>query len=215
MITEHSSSFIENIALKDFDLTGFVRQAVDHPSMRDELVDQMLHNPDIMVYYHCFYVLEQASQERPDLFAPYWQAFAGLLRHPNSYHRDFGLTLLANLSAIVPEERTASILPEYLEHLQDQKFMTALCCLRQAARIIRQKPRLKSIFLARLLSLDQISRFPVKQKALMMYDVLVILEELCGEEVNQDIVAGFVKAQMDSPSPKTRKKAREMAKRCS
>jgi hypothetical protein len=49
-----------------------------------------------MVYYHCYYVVEKASQKRPELFYPYWDDIAALLVHKNSYHRDFALDILGN-----------------------------------------------------------------------------------------------------------------------
>ncbi len=198
------------ISKQDFDLATFVRLALIDDHARDEIVAHMLHNDEIMVYYHCFYVLDRASQEQPDLFYRYWDEFAALLRHPNSYHRDFGLTLLANLSAIDREDRMAEILPEYLEHSHDDKFMTALCCIRSTAKILRCKPELRRPVLDALLNVDRTSSYPEKQQALLKYDILAILEEIYPQEQDQDRMATFIRAEATSPSPKTRKKAKEL-----
>jgi len=53
-----------------------------------------------MVYYHSYYIIARASEISPELFYEYWDDFATLLNHENSYHRDFGLSLIANLTKI-------------------------------------------------------------------------------------------------------------------
>jgi len=71
------------IAEKDFELEHFVRLAVRDSDIRDEIIHQMVTNPDIMVYYHCYEAASMASQQWPELFYPYWQDMVSLLKHEN------------------------------------------------------------------------------------------------------------------------------------
>ena len=52
---------IEEIGQEDFDPEKFMRPALRDDRVRDEMVMQMAVHPDIMVYYHCYYVVSIAS----------------------------------------------------------------------------------------------------------------------------------------------------------
>ncbi len=72
-----------------------------------------------MVYYHCYYVISKASEEKPELFYDYWNEFVLLLDHQNSYHRDIGLTIIANLTKIDTDDKFSVIYEKYIEHFND------------------------------------------------------------------------------------------------
>jgi len=172
----------------------------------------MIESDDIRVYYHCFYVVEQASQAEPALFYPYWDDVAALLNHTNSYHRDFALILLANLAAVDSFDRIAQLLPAYLARLNDDKLMTARCCVRNSAKIIRHKPALKEQVLTRLLSLDSPGPFPHKQQELLKADVLAVIAATYPVKPIPDREASFIRSAAGSSSPTTRKRAKELLK---
>ena len=101
----NTEDMIERIAEKDFDVDEFVHLAIWDGKAREEIVFQMITNPDIMVYYHCYYVISKASRKKPDLFDQYWGQIAGLLSHKNSYHRNFCLDIIGNLTMVDHEGR--------------------------------------------------------------------------------------------------------------
>ena len=163
-----------------------------------------------MVYYHCFYTIDQASQVEPALFYPYWESIAALLEHKNSYHRCFALTILGNLTAVDSDNRIEPLLPAYLARLDDEKLMTALCCARNCAKIIRHKPGLTQQVIAHLLSLDTHCRFTHKQGELLKADVLAVIEATCPERPIPEPEAAFIRSASRSSSPKTRKRAKSL-----
>jgi hypothetical protein len=202
------TSLFEQISRPDFDQQHFSELAIAQPDFRTAVVRQMVENPAIMVYYHCFYILERVSQAQPDLLYPFWDEFAGLLAHPNSYHRDFGLVLLANLSGVDRDHHLDAVLDQYLLVLADPKFMTANCCLVHLKTILQNRSDLAVKILPTLLELPATSPYPEKQTALMMFDVLDILEIIYPPSATPAEVQQFIKAQTNSLSPKTRKKAK-------
>jgi hypothetical protein len=211
MVTDMKiDELIPLISKPEIDIEEFVRLSIDEPSTRDEIIHQMLINPDIMVYYHCFYVVTRASQDRPDLFYPYWEALVPLLKHKNSYHRDIALTILANLTAIDDEDRFTGVFADYFEHIKDPKFMTARCCIQNSLKIIRYKPKQSDRIIEFLLDIDQRCHYPEKQKALLKCDVLEVLSEVYQDVADKPEIAAFIKAQVVSLSPKTKKKAKEL-----
>ena len=204
------NELIAKIALKDFDLDAFVRLAVEDKGIRDELVSQMIANADIMVYYHCYEVLSKASLAEPRLFYPYWPDIAPLLDHPNSYHRDFALTILANLTKVDQQDLFASLASQYVAHINDEKFCTAQYCVRSCQKIIAHKPHRLDFFLDHLLDMDARCDFPIKQKDLLKFDVLTILEQVYERSPRRDQVDAFIRKASESVSPKTRKKAKQL-----
>lgn len=201
------------ISTKDCDLSVFVEAATLTESVRDEIVRLLISDPGIMVYYHCFCVVSQASQEHPELFYKYWQDLVPLLNHKNSYHRDFALTTLANLTAVDRGRRFHGLYQDYFAHVHDRKFMTARCCVQNAAKVIANAPELRNKITTLLMDLDQWSTYTVKQQALLKSDVLVVLEGALRDLTDKGRVMRFVVAEMKSISPKTRNKARDLARR--
>ena len=128
---------IREISAKDVDVDRFVRLAIRDDQIREEIVRQMRTHPHIMVYYHCFYIVSKASIERPDLFYPHWHEVASLLKHKNSYHRDFALTIIANLTQVDQGNLFSKIFHDYFEHINDEKFMTGQCCVQNSIKILK------------------------------------------------------------------------------
>jgi hypothetical protein len=203
---------ISEIAKKDFDLPFFVEKVLCDKVARDEVVKQMVNNPDIMVYYHCFYILEAASLKQPSLFYPYWPEFGALLNHSNSYHRDFALILIATLAAVDAENHFMEIEKMYLSLISDKKFMTALCCLRNLARIVMVKRELLPRVVGILIRHDKNTPFTKKQEALFNADLLLLLQKSYSPQTMPPPILAFIQKQQTSISPKTRKLALEIAR---
>jgi hypothetical protein len=201
------------ISMRDFDLDKSVRAVILTESVRDEIVKLMISHADIMVYYHCFEVVSQASQEHPELFYRYWHDIVPLLSHKNSYHRDFALTILANLTAVDNGALFSELYRDYFAHIHDQKFMTARCCIQNAAKVISNTPALQDEITTLLIELGNHCTFTTKQQALLKYDVLLILEGVFEEVSPKKRTIDFVTSQVSSISPKARNKARDLVRK--
>jgi hypothetical protein len=210
-----TSEIIIQIAEKDFDLDAFVHLAILNESARKEIIRQMFTNPAIMVYYHCYYIVEKASRKSPKLFYPYWSQIAALLHHENSYHRDFALEIIANLTAIDAPDQFSQIKSEYFSHIRDPKFMTGNCCVKNLQKIFQHKPALREEICEMLLTIDTRTAYTEKQKSLLKADVLRILDEIYADSFHPNKINDFIKTEVSSISPKTRKLARELLKKYS
>jgi hypothetical protein len=204
------TELIQAISVEDPDIDLFVRVAFQNEDDRDEIVRQMVTNPNIMVYYHCYDVASKASRERPDLFLKYWSEIAALLHHENSYHRDIALTILANLTRVDQDDCFSELFDDYFKHIDDKKFMTGKCCVQNSLKIIRNKPELKDQIIALLLDVDHRCGYPEKQMALLKWDVLDVLENVYSEIRRKKGADAFIRACTSSVSPKTKRKAKEM-----
>lgn len=205
-----TTTLLKEISIRDLDADKFAHMALDDSCARDEIVHQMTTHPHIMVYYNCYYVIDRASQEKPELFYPYWQQMVMLLKHPNSYHRDIGMTIIANLTAVDDNNGFNAIFEEYFSHLNDAKFMTAHCCICNSRKIIRSKPGLRDQIITLLLSVDKLCSYPEKQRELMKADILEIIDEFYLEIKEIDRVNEFIQKACSSISPKTKRIAKAL-----
>lgn len=206
---------IERVAEKDFDVDEFVQMAISDENARHEIVHQMLTNPAIMVYYHCYYVVDKASQTQPELFYPYWDEIVGLLHHRNSYHRDFALEIIGNLTKVDQENRFSEIEDTYFGIINDEKFMTGNCCVKNLLKVYRHKARLRGRIIETLLDIDNRCDYTEKQKAVLKADVLDIFDEVYEEVPEQDEINEFIRAEVNCISPKTRRKAKDLVRKYS
>lgn len=206
----NTPEMIEQIAEKNFDINAFVQLAIENEHARETIVSQMLTNSAIMVYYHCYDIVDQASQEAPELFYSYWEAIAELLHHKNSYHRDFALEIIGNLSVVDRENRFAEIQDEYFSIINDEKFMTGNCCVKNMLKIYRNKSEQRERIIETLLDIDNRCDYTEKQKGVLKADVLEIFEKIYDDVPDQNRINQFIRTAAKSISPKTRKKAKEL-----
>jgi hypothetical protein len=204
------TQLIREIAVKNMDTDTFAQLAISDDHLRDAMIRLMMTHPHIMVYYHCFYAINRASQERPELFYSYWHDVASLMRHRNSYHRDFALTIIANLTKVDRRDLFSTIFRDYFGHINDDKFMTGQCCVQNSLQILKHKPELTDQVIALLLDVDNQCTFSEKQKGLLRCDVLEVLDGVYAQANDKDGVNGFIRTSVGSISPKTRRKAREL-----
>lgn len=192
------------ISKKDFDKAYFVELILSDAVVRELLVEEMLTNKKIMVYYHCYYVISEASERSPELFYTDWSRYLDLLHHTNSYHRDIGLTILANLVA-VDVQKFDLIIDEYFGLLQDEKFMTAECCLKNLEKIILLKPKYADAFVHRIIDILHTSRYSEKQQALFSGKLVELFDHVYEYLEDKKRMYDFALMNSDSISPKTRK----------
>jgi hypothetical protein len=204
---------IKDISAADVDVKKFASATIEDASIREAIIHLLLTHPNIMVYYHCYTILDQATLERPDLFYSHWDDFVPLLDHKNSYHRDIGMTLLANLTKVDTQSRFELIFDRYFAHLNDPKFMTAVNCLQNSQKIVRFKPNLADRILLLFLRSDAFTTYPIKQKELIKSYILTFFDANSEIFGNPPEVLEFIHSCTMSISPKTRSLAKHLAKK--
>jgi hypothetical protein len=201
-------SILDEISQKDFDKRKYVDLVLSDSDVRDIIVENMISHPQIMVYYHCYYVVSSASATKPESFYKYWDQFARLLKHQNSYHRNFGLEIIANLVPIDSRDRLSAILDDYLELLKDSKIMTAELCVKFSSKIASVKPDVRITILEHLFDLEESGPFNEKQRALLMSEIINGFESLYPSYPEKSRMIEFAQRHETSISPKTRKVAK-------
>lgn len=207
------AKLLNEISRKNFDRDYFVNLVNRNKNVRNTIVCELISNPNIMVYYHCYYVVSDASNKEPALYYEYWDKFAKLLDHDNSYHRDIGLTMIANLVQVDYENRLSLIWSKYTEHLCDEKFMTGKCCLHNLKIILKTRSDLIDEVTTILLSIDKICPYTEKQKALLVCSILDIFDDVYLKSGKKEEIMCFIERASKSISPKTKKRAKQLIKK--
>jgi hypothetical protein len=197
------------IAEKNFDKFKYIEQIQSDEELRDLIIEQMIVNKNIMIYYHCYEIISEASSLKPELFYKYWDIFKNLLHHENSYQRDIGLALIANLSKCDEDNRIIEVIGEYLEHAHDEKFMTSRCCVKNSSKILLNKPELMEKIVRYYINLTETCNYPIKQKELLISDIIESFYIIYEKYDNKAELMSFVRDRTASSSPKTRKIVKE------
>ena len=133
------------------DITPYPALALKDSKFRDILVRQLLNNHAINVYHHSFLILHEAIKTEPSLFYCYWDGFSSLLKHGNSYHRNYGMALIANLIAVDKDNRFELIMDDYFKQLEDEKISTIKYCISNSLIIIKAKPVFGKTIISRII----------------------------------------------------------------
>lgn len=204
----------EEIAQVDFDKATLVKQVLEYQTERNFVITCLTTDPNIMVYYHCYYILDEATRIQPELFIRYWDDLVRLLSHPNSYHRDIGLTLLANLTPADQQHLFDHIFDLYLDHIHDKKFKTGVSCIIHLGKILETRRDLWQVVFPHLLGHRKQSPYSEKQEEYINGEIITIFNHFLDllEPVDQEKALRFIQNCHDSKSPRTRKIAKNIIK---
>lgn len=208
----NSSTWLKSVSQKNVDVEHYAKKCLVDAQFRDWVVQQMVEHSQIMVYYHSYYIVSRASELKPVLFYDYWEIFSELLMHKNSYHRDFGLTILANLIEADREGRFEGIKPLYFDLINDEKFMTAECCVTNLIKIMRASPVYCESVVQHLLKNAENTHHKANQKALLAGKVIAVFEVAYEHSTQQSEIEAFINRHAESTSPKTRQAVKKFKK---
>ena len=182
------------------------QKAIKDQKLLSKLLEGILSDKD-EVRYPSFKALLIISEENPELLYPKWDFFADLINSDNSYKKLIGIRLIANLTKIDKENKFEEIFEEYYSILDEDKTMTAGHLASNSGKIAKAKPKLQSKITEKLLNIDNTHKG--KQKELIKAYAIEAFDEYYKEALDKKKIIEFVKKELESKSPKTRKKAEE------
>lgn len=101
----------------------------------------MLRRPDNREAYRALQSLQEASDLDNAVYA-YIDTFIEMIRDSNSYVRTRGLTLIACNAKWDEKGKIDGIINEYLDHVTDDKPITARKCIKSLPKLAEAKPHL-------------------------------------------------------------------------
>jgi hypothetical protein len=159
-------------------IESFTEKVINDEQFRQLVIDLLLEHDHIMVYYHSYLIIDAASKREPILFYSLWDRFVLLLNHKNSYHRNYGMQLLANLTKVDIQNKLELIIDIYYKQLDDQKFLTRRYCVLNSREIIKNKPYLSDLIIYRLMNFIRTTDNSEKQQNLIISDFINVVSEI-------------------------------------
>jgi hypothetical protein len=175
-----------------------------------EALDGIMSKKD-EIRFASFKILKRISEEQPNALYPKWDYLANLLDSDNHSHRYISINLLANLSKVDVKNRFEKIFDKYFGNIESERTMVAGQAALNSGKIAKAKPKLQTKITNRLLNIDKTHQG--KQIELIKAYVIEAFNEYFEESLDKDKILDFVKAQLESKSPKTRKVAKEFLKK--
>ena len=157
--------------------------------------------------YNCFKVLNVVSEKKPELLYPHWNFFINHLNSDNNYHQMSAVIIIANITAVDKEQRFEDIFDSFYENLKSEKTIVPIYIIKTSGKIIKYKPHFEGKITDLLINIEKIH--PGKQIELVKSAVIESFSEIFKNSSKKDEIMSFVKNQLDSTSPKTKKAAKE------
>lgn len=188
------------------DVKNLAKKAIKDEKLLSELLEGILSKKD-EIRFNSYQVLMHISEEYPKVLYPKWDCLAGLLDSDNHYHRYIAINLLANLVTIDIKNEFERIFDNFFSNIDGDRTMVAGQAALNSGKIAKAKPNLQTKITNKLLNIDKTHRG--KQTDLMKAYAIEAFNAYFEVSSDKKKILDFVKAQLESKSPKTRKAAKE------
>jgi len=194
----------------EVDVENLVKKAVKDKKLLSRFLKGILSKKD-EIRFNSYKILMLLSKEYPQVLYPKWEEFADLLNSENHYHRYIAINLLANLAIIDLENKFDKIFDKYFCNLDGNKTMVAGQAALNSGKIAKVHPHLQTKITNKLLNIENTHRG--KQTDLIKAYAIEAFNEFFEVSSDKQRILDFVKAQLESKSPKTRRVAKEFLKK--
>jgi hypothetical protein len=150
--------------------------------------------------------LLKIAEEQPETLMPYWDRLSALLHCGNGSTQYIAVHLLAPLTRADRDGRFGDLLDDFFSLLDDESVMVASHTAAVAGQIALAHPELQERITKKLFGIHQ-THFDAERKGLVASYAIGSFDEFFSQSSNQDEIASFVRRQLNSASPKTRKLA--------
>jgi hypothetical protein len=202
---------MENLKKKDFKPESLVNKAIEDSKILTKLINN-IHVKDEKIRYNSHKVLLLVSELDPEVLYPQWDFFVNLLKSNNNFHKVIGIQILANLSKVDVDNKFEMIFNLYCALLDAKSVMTASHLAMNLGKIAKVKASLREKVTEILLNIDKTSH-ERGRKDLIKASVIKSFIEYLDLIKDKDEIIKFVKDQLNSSSPKTKKMAEDFLKK--
>ena len=197
---------ISGLLKKDINPKTYANKVIENPDKVSQYLDGLLSKNETY-RYNCFKIISIVSEKKPNIIYPHWDFFKNHLKSENNYHKMSAVTIIANLTAVDKEDRFKKIFNEYFENLKSEKTIVPIYIVKSSGKIVSFKPEFEDKITELLLDIENIH--PGKQIELLKSAVIESFSELFEKTQKRNKIVSFVKRQLKSESPKTRKAAKD------
>jgi hypothetical protein len=196
---------------KNMNVENMAKKALKEEGILSELIDNLITKNET-VRYNCSKTLNLLSDEHPEVLYSKWDFFVELLNSDHTYWKLSVIPLLANLARIDTEKKFEEIFEKFFGLLNDKSMIPAAWVADNSGKIAKAKPELQTRITDNLLNIDK-THHPSERRDLIKAGAIESFDEYFEDAKDQKRILEFVKKQLKSKSPKTRKIAKEFLKK--
>ena len=149
---------------KEFHIDDYISVVVESKDIREKLIQNLIEQTHINVYYRSYYLINAVSLTNPELFYEYWDLFVSLRYHKNSYHRNIFHWIITNLIPVDSQNKFDKIKKEYFSQIKDVKVLTGLEAMKDIIIMSQYRPDLEEEIISLFLDENMIKDYTDKQK---------------------------------------------------
>lgn len=197
---------------KDVDIERVAQTARKDKKFLSELIGNLKSKKET-VRFNSSKALNLLSQQNPDVLYPLWDFFVDLIEGENTYWKCSGIPIIANLTRVDEERKFEKMFERYFGLMDDKKsFIPAAYLARSSAVIVKAKPNLEAKITRELMKIDETHHDPQRRDLVKSY-IIGAFDEYFEQAKDKKKIIEFVRIQLESDSPKTRKTARRFLKK--
>lgn len=204
-------SVASELGEKDLNVESIAQEALRHKKVLSELLEGVLSKKDV-IRFNSFKVLLLLSQENPGVIYPHWDFFQDMIDSDNSFHKYIAIYIIANLTSVDTKKKFEKMFDTFYHLLDDKSVIPPVHLAGNSGKIARAKPHLQAKITDKLLSIDT-THHRSERKDLIKGHIIETLDEYFEEAENKETIIEFARGQLNSKSPRTRKKAKEFLKK--
>ncbi len=201
----------DDLSKKPINIERLAEKALQDKGLLAELLEK-LWSKEETIRYNSHKVLCLISQEHPRILYPQWDYFAQFLESDNTYHKLSAIHILANLTKVDTRGKFEKMFDRFYGLLDDKSFITAAYLAGASGKVAKAKPKLQTRITNRLFGIDKTHHDPERRELVKGY-IIESFKEYFEEAKNKKKIIEFVKKQLKSKSPRTKKIAKDFIER--
>jgi hypothetical protein len=183
----------------------------------DELLQALLRgvSPDVKkqaLRENCSQALLYMAEQWPEMLLPHWEYFVGLLKSDNGFSKYVAIHVVALLVPLDKKGSFEKAFNVFYGLLDDDSVMVASHAAGVSGSIAKAKPNLQSKITKRMLGIGE-SHFEASRQDLIKSYIIDAFDQYFEGSKDKAKIIEFVRQQVNSSSPKTRKLSKEFLKK--
>lgn len=196
----------KSLGKKKVDTNSLARKALADEEFMAELLSNM-RAKDCNIRFNSFKILLNISENHPKVLYPKWDYFVELLFSKNTYERYQAVFMISNLVSVDKQKKFEKLFDKYFGILSEKATIVPATLVANAGKIAKAKPHLRKKITNKLLNIDKVHKG--KQIEMIKAGAIEAFSEYFEEVHDKDAIIDFVKEQLNSKSPKTKRAAKE------
>ena len=204
-------TLFRTVSKPGIDLDRLAKRIVGRPAqLEDALAGLERQEPKIK--YGCAKLLQRMAEIAPELLYQEFPRFTGMLAHENQFLRCHAIRILAQLSRVDDRRRFEEVFDRFFAPIAGPALIPAVHAIESGATVAVAKPKLTERTITAILRVRRARYRTTECRHIACGKAVESLGRFFEQADDRDRVLRFVRGQLRSSRPATRKKAARFLK---